>query len=521
MFVALDWIIVGIYCVGIISLATYISRKKSGTERSAEDYFLAGRSLPWWAIGASLIAANISAEQIIGMSGQGFVVGMAIAVWELTAAIALIVMAKFFLPLFLEKKIYTMPQFLEQRFDKRVSLVLSFFWLIVYIFINLTSVLWLGSLAINALTGLDLFYGLIILALFSLAYSLSGGLKAVAMTDVVQVILLIFGGLAVSFIALNIISESSGVFEGLRIVMNEMPEKFDMVLSKDNPSYKDLPGIWILLGLGVWIGHFFYWGFNQYITQRALGAKNIKEAQKGVMFAAYLKLLMPIVIVLPGICAAILFPVLEKSDQAYPTMMSLLPSGLLGLTFAALIAAIVSSLASMSNSISTIFTMDIYRYFKGNEVSQFNLIKVGRITVVVSLIIASLIAKPLLGSFESIFQYIQNFTGYFSPGIVVIFLVALFWKKATSLSVLIAALISLFGSILISIQFPELPFIHRMSIVFVLSAVGCWLTSFLQGYKNQEKAINLNNINFSTSRAFNINTLIVVVVLGIIYTTFA
>ena len=521
MFVALDWIIVGIYCVGIISLATYISRKKSGTERSAEDYFLAGRSLPWWAIGASLIAANISAEQIIGMSGQGFVVGMAIAVWELTAAIALIVMAKFFLPLFLEKKIYTMPQFLEQRFDKRVSLVLSFFWLIVYIFINLTSVLWLGSLAINALTGLDLFYGLIILAFFSLAYSLSGGLKAVAMTDVVQVVLLIFGGLAVSFIALNIISESSGVFEGLRIVMNEMPEKFDMVLSKDNPSYKDLPGIWILLGLGVWIGHFFYWGFNQYITQRALGAKNIKEAQKGVMFAAYLKLLMPIVIVLPGICAAILFPVLEKSDQAYPTMMSLLPSGLLGLTFAALIAAIVSSLASMSNSISTIFTMDIYRYIKGNEVSQFNLIKVGRITVVVSLIIAALIAKPLLGSFESIFQYIQNFTGYFSPGIVVIFLVALFWKKATSLSVLIAALISLFGSILISIQFPELPFIHRMSIVFVLSAVGCWLTSFLQGYKNQEKAINLNNINFSTSRAFNINTLIVVVVLGIIYTTFA
>ena len=521
MFVALDWIIVGIYCVGIISLATYISRKKSGTERSAEDYFLAGRSLPWWAIGASLIAANISAEQIIGMSGQGFVVGMAIAVWELTAAIALIVMAKFFLPLFLEKKIYTMPQFLEQRFDKRVSLVLSFFWLIVYIFINLTSVLWLGSLAINALTGLDLFYGLIILAFFSLAYSLSGGLKAVAMTDVVQVVLLIFGGLAVSFIALNIISESSGVFEGLRIVMNEMPEKFDMVLSKDNPSYKDLPGIWILLGLGVWIGHFFYWGFNQYITQRALGAKNIKEAQKGVMFAAYLKLLMPIVIVLPGICAAILFPVLEKSDQAYPTMMSLLPSGLLGLTFAALIAAIVSSLASMSNSISTIFTMDIYRYFKGNEVSQFNLIKVGRITVVVSLIIAALIAKPLLGSFESIFQYIQNFTGYFSPGIVVIFLVALFWKKATSLSVLIAALISLFGSILISIQFPELPFIHRMSIVFALSAVGCWLTSFLQGYKNQEKAINLNNINFSTSRAFNINTLIVVVVLVIIYTTFA
>lgn len=521
MFNTLDWVIVGLYCIGIISLATYVSRNKRGSERSAEDYFLAGRSLPWWAIGASLIAANISAEQIIGMSGQGFIVGMAIAVWELTAAIALIVMAKYFLPLFLEKKIYTMPQFLEQRFDKSVSLVLSFFWLIVYIFINLTSVLWLGSLAINALTGLDLFYGLVVLAIFSLAYSLSGGLKAVAMTDVVQVVLLIFGGLAVSFIALNTISESTGVVNGMKIVFDQMPEKFDMILSSDNPSYKNLPGIWILFGLGVWIGHFFYWGFNQYITQRALGAKSIKEAQKGVMFAAYLKLLMPIVIVLPGICAAILFPVLEKSDQAYPTMMSLLPNGLLGLTFAALIAAIVSSLASMSNSISTIFTMDIYRYFKGEEQHQASLIKVGRYTVVISLFIATLIAKPLLGSFESIFQYIQNFTGYFSPGIVVIFLVALFWKKATSMSVLIAALISLFASVLISLIYPDLPFIHRMTIVFVLSAIGCWYTSYLQGYKDQAKAIDLSSINFSTSKSFNFNTCVIVFVLAIIYITLA
>ena len=521
MFNTLDWVIVGFYCIGIISLATYVSKNRSDKERSAEDYFLAGRSLPWWAIGASLIAANISAEQIIGMSGQGFIVGMAIAVWELTAAIALIVMAKYFLPLFLEKKIYTMPQFLEQRFDKRVSLILSFFWLIVYIFINLTSVLWLGSLAINALTGLDLFYGLVVLALFSLAYSLSGGLKAVAMTDVVQVVLLIFGGLAVSFIALNIISESSGVVNGMKIVFDQMPEKFDMILSSDNPSYKNLPGIWILFGLGVWIGHFFYWGFNQYITQRALAAKSIKEAQKGVMFAAYLKLLMPIVIVLPGICAAILFPVLEKSDQAYPTMMSLLPNGLLGLTFAALIAAIVSSLASMSNSISTIFTMDIYRYFKGGEDNQSSLIKVGRYTVIVSLFIATLIAKPLLGSFESIFQYIQNFTGYFSPGIVVIFLVALFWKKATSMSVLIAALISLFASVLISLIYPDLPFIHRMTIVFILSAIGCWYTSYLQGYKDQAKAIDLSSINFSTSKSFNFNTCVIVFVLAIIYITLA
>ncbi len=307
----------------------------------------------------------------------------------------------------------------------------------------------------------------------------------------------------------------------MKIVFDQMPEKFDMILSSDNPSYKNLPGIWILFGLGVWIGHFFYWGFNQYITQRALGAKSIREAQKGVMFAAYLKLLMPIVIVLPGICAAILFPVLEKSDQAYPTMMSLLPNGLLGLTFAALIAAIVSSLASMSNSISTIFTMDIYRYFKGEEHNQASLIKVGRYTVVISLLIATLIAKPLLGSFESIFQYIQNFTGYFSPGIVVIFLVALFWKKATSMSVLIAALISLFASVLISLIYPDLPFIHRMTIVFVLSAIGCWYTSYLQGYKDQAKAIDLSSINFSTSKSFNFNTCVIVFVLAIIYITLA
>jgi SSS family solute:Na+ symporter len=520
MFNTLDWVIVGIYCIGIISLATYVSRTNSGKERSAEDYFLAGRSLPWWAIGASLIAANISAEQIIGMSGQGFVVGMAIAVWELTAAIALIVMAKFFLPLFLEKKIYTMPQFLEQRFDKRVSLVLSFFWLTVYVFINLTTVLWLGSLAINTLTGLSLMNGMIVLALLSLAYSLSGGLRAVAMTDIVQVVLLIFGGLAVSYIALNKISGDQGIFEGLAVVYTAIPEKFDMILSSDNPSYNNLPGVWILIGAGVWIGHFAYWGFNQYITQRALGAKSIKEAQKGVMFAAYLKLLMPLVIVLPGICAAILFPVLEKSDQAYPTMMSLLPNGLLGLTFAALIAAIVSSLASMTNSISTIFTMDIYRSFSKNTVSESKLISIGRNAVVISLIVAVIIAKPLLGNFDSIFQYIQNFTGLFTPGILVIFLVALFWKKATTLSVMVAAILSLVLSILISAALPELSYIHRMGIVFFMSGFGCYLTSLLQGYTDQEKAIDLKGIDFSTSKSFNINSLIVITVLVLIYGVF-
>tara|TARA_B100001778_G_scaffold92348_1_gene75454 strand:+ start:7138 stop:8700 length:1563 start_codon:yes stop_codon:yes gene_type:complete len=515
LFNSLDLTIVAIYCIGIIGLATYVSRQSSGHERSAEDYFLAGRSLPWWAIGASLIAANISAEQIIGMSGQGFVVGMAIATYELTAAIALIVMAKFFLPLFLEKKIYTMPQFLEQRFDKRVSLVLSFFWLAVYIFINLTSVLWLGSLAINALTGIDLFHGLVLLAGLSLAYSLWGGLKAVALTDIIQVVLLIFGGLSVSYIALTTIGDGE-LIAGLTVLINEVPDKFDMILSPENPAYNNLPGVWVLIG-GLWIAHFAYWGFNQYITQRALGAKSLPEAQKGVMFAAYLKLLMPLVIVLPGICAAVLYPTLEKSDQAYPTMMALLPHGLLGLTFAALIAAIVSSLASMTNSISTIFTMDIYRSFAKTEASQRKLINIGRNVAFISLTIAVFCAQPLLGSLESAFQYIQEFTGFFTPGILVIFLVALFWKKATTMSVLIAAATSLTLSIFIWYAFPDYPFIHRMGVVFLVSGLLCYLTALLQGYVDQEKAIDLNGINFKTSKGFNYSTVIIIGMLAIIY----
>ena len=509
----LDFAILGIYCFGIIAIASYVSRQ-GNKQRSPEDYFLAGRSLPWWAIGASLIAANISAEQIIGMSGQGFVVGMAIATYELTAAIALIVMAKYFLPLFLKKQIYTMPQFLEQRFDRRVSLVLAFFWLAVYIFINLTSVLWLGSLAINTLTGLETFYGLVLLALLSLTYSLWGGLKAVALTDIIQVVLLIFGGLAVSFIALQKIGDGY-IGNGLITVFQAVPDKFDMILSEDNPSYSDLPGVWVLLG-GLWIAHFAYWGFNQYITQRALGAKSLPEAQKGVMFAAYLKLLMPLVIVLPGICAVVLFNDLEKPDQAYPTMMTLLPNGLLGLTFAALVAAIVSSLASMTNSISTIFTMDVYRSFKKNS-SDATLVSIGRTTSVIALIIAVFAATPLLGSLESAFQYIQNFTGFFTPGILVIFLVALFWRKATSLSVLGAAFTSLFLSIFIFFYFPDFPFIHRMAVVFISSGLACYLTVLIQGAGINTKAVDLSTVNFSTSTSFNINTLVVIVFLAIIY----
>jgi SSS family solute:Na+ symporter len=355
------------------------------------------------------------------------------------------------------------------------------------------------------------------LVILSLAYSLKGGLKAVALTDAIQVFLLIFGGLAVSYIALDKIGSEEGFMAGFMILMDTVPEKFDMILDKSNPSYSDLPGVWVLIG-GLWVAHFAYWGFNQYITQRALGAKSLPEAQKGVMFAAFLKLLMPLVVVLPGICAVILIPQLDSPDTAYPAMMSLLPTGLLGLTFAALIAAIVSSLASMTNSVSTIFTMDIYKQFLTSDVDERKLVVVGRNVALISIVIAALCAQPLLGNLESAFQYIQNFTGFFTPGILVIFLVALFWKKATSLSVLVAALASLILSIgMFLFASDDFPFQHRMGIVFLFTGFLCYMTALVQGYSNQEKAIDLNTISFETSKGFNISTAIVLSVLVVIY----
>ena len=423
------------YTLILLFVAYWVSRDEKGHEKNANDYFLASKSLPWWAIGASLIAANISAEQIIGMSGSGYVIGMGIAAYELMAAITLIIIAKYFLPIFLAKGIYTMPQFLENRYDGRVRTVMAIFWLALYTFVNLTSVLYLGSLAISQFLGVDMLYGMIFLAIFSMTYSIYGGLKAVAMTDIIQVALLVLGGILVSYLALNQISGGAGVLSGFSTLLEKAPEKFDMILSKDNPSYAHLPGISVLIG-GLWIMNIGYWGFNQYIIQRALAAKSIQEAQKGMVFAAYVKLFAPIIVVLPGICAVVLASDLSKADQAYPEMMKLLPHGLLGIAFAALVAAIASSLSSMSNSVSTIFTMDIYKKSVNPAASEKQLVLIGRATAFAAMMIAVVLAKPLVGKSEQAFQFIQEFTGFFTPGIVVIFLFGFFWKKATASSLL-------------------------------------------------------------------------------------
>jgi SSS family solute:Na+ symporter len=510
----LDFTVVAIYAAVLLFIAQWVSREKVGHQKNTSDYFLAGRSLPWWAIGASLIAANISAEQIIGMSGQGFVVGMAIASYEWMAALTLLIVGKYLLPVFLKHEIYTMPQFLEQRYDHRVRMVLASFWLGVYVFVNLTSILWLGALAINTITGLDINYAVILLAAFAAAYSLYGGLKAVALTDIIQVVLLVMGGLLIAYISMNKVSDGAGVVAGFRIVLEQLPDKFDMILSKDSPHYMSLPGISVLVG-GMWVMNFSYWGFNQYIIQRALAAKSNREAQKGIAFAAFLKMLMPVLVVLPGIAAVILTPDLSASDKAYPEVMKLLPVGIKGLVFAALIAAIVSSLASMMNSISTIFTMDIVAHH--GQRSEQQLVTIGRITSLSALIIAVIVARPLLGSLESAFQYIQEFTGFFTPGVVAIFLLAFFWKKTTANAALAAAIGSFVFSLACYYGWPTLPFMDRVGLAFIVAVALGLLVSQIENKGEHPKAIDYAAVDTSTSSGFNWATLVIVLMLTGLY----
>jgi SSS family solute:Na+ symporter len=515
MLTNIDVTVVLAYAVLLFILAQWVSREREGHKKDTRDYFLAGSSLPWWAIGASLIAANISAEQIIGMSGSGYAIGLGIASYEWMAAITLVLVGKFLLPIFLKRGIYTMPQFLEQRYDHNVRMVMAFFWLGVYVFVNLTSILWLGALAMQTVAGIDLVYGLVFLGVFAVGYSLYGGLKAVAFTDIVQVVLLVLGGLLIAWIMLDKVADGGGVLAGFSVLVDKAPEKFDMILSPDNPHYVSLPGISVLVG-GMWIMNISYWGFNQYIIQRALAAKSIQEAQKGIAFAAFLKLLMPVIVVLPGIAMFVLNSNLAAPDQAYPSAMTLLPTGIKGLVFAALLAAIVSSLASMINSISTIFTMDIYSSLVSEE-KQANRVVVGRIVAVTAMVLAMICAKPLLGNFDQAFQYIQEFTGFFTPGIVVIFVLGMFWKKATSLGALTAAIGSAVLSFGFKMLWPELPFIDRVGLVFLLCTAIAIVISVLQSNQDQPGAVDLGDIDFSTTRGFNAAGVAVALILIALY----
>ena len=516
MLSTIDLTIVAAYAVGLFALAQWVSREPTGQEKSAQDYFLAGKALPWWAIGASLIAANISAEQIIGMSGSGYAIGLAIASYEWMAAFTLLLVGKFLLPIFLKTGIYTMPQFLAQRYDNRVKTVMALFWLGVYTLVNLTSILWLGALAINTVAGIDLTMGLVALGVFAVAYSLYGGLRAVALTDIIQVILLVMGGLMISWILLDQVGNGTGVLGGFNALTQQAPDKFHMILQEGHPHYMSLPGLSVLIG-GMWVMNISYWGFNQYIIQRALAAKSVDEAQKGIAFAAFLKLLMPVIVVLPGIAMFVLAPDLSAPDKAYPSAMNLLPVGIKGLVFAALLAAIVSSLASMCNSISTIFTVDVAPSLGMESDGGVRSVTLGRIVAIVAMGIAMVAAKPLLGNFEQAFQYIQEFTGFFTPGIVAIFMLGLFWARTTATAALIAAIASAALSLYFKLAWPELPFMDRVGLVFLLCvAIGVMWS--LARPQPQPGFVDPAGVSFSTTQGFNVSAVLVTLILVFFYT---
>lgn len=480
-FALIDWIIFFSYALIIVVIGLWVSRTKKGEQKTSQDYFLASRMLPWWAIGSTLLAANISAEHFIAMSGSGYAVGLAIACYEWIAAAVLIIVAKFFLPVFIEKKIYTMPEFLTMRYDKRVSTSLAIFWILVYIFVNMTAVIYLGALAMERIVGLPLVYGVIGFAFFSALYSLWGGMKAVAWTDVFNVAVLVIGGLITTAFALNALGDGNGMLAGFSELLQRAPQKFHMIIEKGTvfvpdgkgglrDAFYDLPGLGVVIG-SMWLTNIGFWGFNQFIIQRGLAGKTLKEAQNGVAFAGYLKLLIPLLVVIPGISVFALGIKLGKSDEAYPWLIAnIVPVGISGLALAAIAAAAVSSISSLVNSTSTIFTIDIYKSFFNKEASERQMVRTGRITALIALIISTLLA-PELRTLDQAYQYIQEYTGYIYPGSFLIFFCGLFWKRASSNAALWTAILTIPLGIIFRIISPEMPFVLRIGYVFMILSI--------------------------------------------------
>ena len=549
-FEPIDYIVFAAYIVLLVGLGIFLSRGKKGEEKSSTDYFLAGNTLTWWAVGASLIAANISAEQFIGMSGSAFASGIAQAAYELMAAATLLVVGKFLLPLMIEKKIFTIPQFLRERYNWGVGLAFSILWLFLYVFVNLTSVAWLGALAIQQILGLptDMIISVagmdvdqvricIILFLFLIAgiYSIYGGLASVAWTDVMQVTFLVGGGLITAYAALSVIGAEvwgCGALEALgniyswcigqegdkhfNLIVTRQEELYPVingvtnaageVVQKEDPFFTN-PGLVLVFG-ALWLTNLGYWGFNQYIIQKGLAAKSLAEAKKGMVFAAVLKILIPFIVCIPGVCAFFIMngdvngiPVLEKlpnlageisrSDDAYPYLIrNFTPVFVKGLSFAALAAAVISSLASMFNSTSTLFTMDIYKQFINKNASEKKLVNVGRLTSITALIIALIAVYPLMGGIDQAFQFIQEYSAFVYPGVVVIFGLGLLWKRASGTAAVAAAIGTFAFSIIFKFALPEIPFLVRSGLVFivlVIMFVGLSLMS-----KDTEKADELS-----------------------------
>lgn len=512
----IDFAAFGLYFIIVISIALWASRKPKGHERNADDYFLAGRSLPWWIIGSSVIAANISTEQIIGMTGTAFASGIAVVSYEWLSALILLVVAKYFLPVFLKEQIFSLPEFLRKRYSGAVSSTLGFFWVIVYVFVNLTSVLYLGALTLETVAGLPLAWGITGLAALCLIYIVYGGLAAVAWTDFIQVAALFLGGILVTWLGLNAVSDGSGTWAGFQILMQEAPDRFHTVLPA---NHETLPWTGIFLG-GLWIAALSYFGCNQYIIQRALAAKSIAEAQKGLLFAAFLKIVVPIIVVLPGVIAFVLFregSMVERPDQAYPVLVrELVPVGFVGIIIAALTAAIVSSLNSMTNSAATIFTMDIYRRYFRKNAGDRELVRVGRGSTVLFLATAGCIA-PALANFTEVFQFIQEYTGFVSPGVLALFLFGIFARRVTPGAAFAAVLLTIPFSVGMKLGFPDMAFLNRMAFTFIGL---CLVMALWPRGKETDTTPTFASDLFKTTTAFNVGSLGVVLVLGALYAWF-
>jgi len=552
-----DYIVFIVYFLIVSIYGYWVYRRKKDAEATSTDYFLAAGSLTWWAIGASLIASNISAEQMVGMNSSGFTMGLAISGYEWMAAATLVIVAVFFIPVYLKNKIYTMPQFLNQRYNGTVALIMAIFWLLLYIVVNLTSILYLGAIAIHGISGINFQTCIWGLAIFAVIITL-GGMKVIGYTDVIQVFFLILGGLVTTYIAVTQVANhfgTPGFLNGLSLMKQHAAGHFQMIFKRDNANYNDLPGLSVLIG-GLWITNLNYWGCNQYITQRALGA-DLKTARSGLLFAAFLKLLMPVIVVLPGIAAFILYKenifhaqMMQNgelnADNAYPSLLNLLPHWFKGLSFAALTAAIVASLAGKANSIATIFTLDIYRKINRKAVDH-KLVVVGRIAVVAAMIIG-IVISPFLGiDKKGGFQFIQEYTGFFSPGIFAMFLLGFFWKKTTSNAALFATVGGFIMSVILKLlplytnleflktfgfstlvkqkdgktMLYEIPFLDRMAIVFVICVIAMYIISMIENAKGTRvNALEVDTKMFRVTRGFAVGALLIFGILTALYTLF-
>jgi SSS family solute:Na+ symporter len=542
---SLDFVVFFIYFIVVAGYGYSVYRRRTALQKASgamgsKEFFLAEGSLTWWAIGASLIASNISAEHFIGMSGSGFALGLAISSYEWMAAATLIIVAVFFIPIYLKNKIFTMPQFLSRRYNDTVATLMAIFWLLVYVFVNLTSIIYLGALAINSISGISFEWCMIGLGLFSIFVTL-GGMKVIGYTDVIQVLVLIMGGLVTCYLALTLVSEHFGyggnILKGLSVIQDKASSHFNMIFDSSSPHYKDLPGLSVLIG-GMWINNLNYWGCNQYITQRALGA-SLPTARKGILFAAFLKLLIPLIVVIPGITMYVMYQNgmfqaemtdvngVIKPDHSYPTLMNLLPAGLKGLAFAALTAAIVASLAGKANSISTIFSLDIYKKFFKKDATEKQLVRTGRVTVVVAMLLACMVA-PALRNLDQAYQFIQEYVGFISPGVLSIFLLGFFWKRATATAALTSAILTIPLSTVLKFlpewtngAFPDMPFMDRMTVVFVVLMLLMIVMSLAdRRSKHNPQLVEIDAKMFRCSPGFIVGSTIIVGILVALYTVF-